>query len=282
MGNRRTTASRSGACIQRVISAESFTGLVLGMAQTAVKPPAAAAAVPVAMVSLCGWPGSRRCTCRSMKPGATMQPFALSVSFGEAFSMPGAASSATRPSRSRTSMSRSRPLAGSMTRPPVMSNVVSVFWLVRLLHRAAFRHSREDGHAGLDSVGDLFVHAGLRAVGDFVGEFEAAHDRPGMHDDGVGLGQLHALRRDLEVRDVVFEADLPAGEALLLDAQRHDDVGALQGDIEIVAGGHAGSEGCGNVGHKIGRAAEDDFGTELARADARWSGRRGCERCRRR
>ena len=32
---------------------ESFTGTVLGMAQTEVNPPAAAAAVPVAMVSLC-------------------------------------------------------------------------------------------------------------------------------------------------------------------------------------------------------------------------------------
>ena len=32
---------------------EIILGLVLGMAQTAVNPPAAAAAVPVAMVSLC-------------------------------------------------------------------------------------------------------------------------------------------------------------------------------------------------------------------------------------
>jgi hypothetical protein len=35
-----------------VVSGESFTGVVLGMAATAVNPPAAAAAVPVAMVSL--------------------------------------------------------------------------------------------------------------------------------------------------------------------------------------------------------------------------------------
>ena len=51
-GKTRMAAPRSGACIQRVISGESFTGRVLGMAATAVKPPAAAAAVPVAMVSL--------------------------------------------------------------------------------------------------------------------------------------------------------------------------------------------------------------------------------------
>jgi len=39
------------------------------MQATAVKPPATAAAVPLATVSLCVWPGSRRCTCMSMKPG---------------------------------------------------------------------------------------------------------------------------------------------------------------------------------------------------------------------
>ena len=40
------------ALSQPDITGESFTGTVLGMAQTAVKPPAAAAAVPEAIVSL--------------------------------------------------------------------------------------------------------------------------------------------------------------------------------------------------------------------------------------
>ena len=56
------------------IAAESSAGSVFGMQATAVKPPATAAAVPVAIVSLCVWPGSRRCTCMSMKPGATIAP----------------------------------------------------------------------------------------------------------------------------------------------------------------------------------------------------------------
>ena len=47
---------------------------VFGMQQMVVKPPAAAARAPVSMVSACSMPGSRRCTCMSMKPGATMQP----------------------------------------------------------------------------------------------------------------------------------------------------------------------------------------------------------------
>ena len=45
-------AAVRGASIQRRVSTVSLTGSVLGMATTAVKPPAAAAFVPVAMVSL--------------------------------------------------------------------------------------------------------------------------------------------------------------------------------------------------------------------------------------
>ena len=50
----------SGACIG--CHTGSQIGDVLGMHATAVKPPATADAVPVAIVSLCSWPGSRRCT----------------------------------------------------------------------------------------------------------------------------------------------------------------------------------------------------------------------------
>jgi hypothetical protein len=39
-----------------------------------VKPPAAAARVPVSIVSFAAWPGSRRWTCRSTSPGATTAP----------------------------------------------------------------------------------------------------------------------------------------------------------------------------------------------------------------
>ena len=46
------------------------------MQHTAVKPPAAAARVPVATVSLYSKPGSRRCTWMSMKPGHTTLPLA--------------------------------------------------------------------------------------------------------------------------------------------------------------------------------------------------------------
>jgi hypothetical protein len=84
-----------------------------------------------------------------------------------------------------------------------------------------------------------------------------------MHDDGVRPRQLHALWRDLELRDVVLEADVLAGQSLFLDAQRHHDIGSVHCSIEIVASGDSGSNGCSDIGHKIGRAAEDDLGAEL-------------------
>ena len=51
----------------------STGGLVFGMHTIEVNPPAAAAWVPEPISSLCVWPGSRRWTCMSTKPGQTMQ-----------------------------------------------------------------------------------------------------------------------------------------------------------------------------------------------------------------
>ena len=53
---------------------ESSGGSVFGMAQTVVKPPRAAARVPLATVSAVSPPGSRRCACRSHRPGASTSP----------------------------------------------------------------------------------------------------------------------------------------------------------------------------------------------------------------
>ena len=49
-----------------------MVGLVLAIMTTRVKPPAAAAKAPVWM-SLWVWPGSRKCTCTSIKPGCHNQ-----------------------------------------------------------------------------------------------------------------------------------------------------------------------------------------------------------------
>ena len=77
IGSTRTCALRLGGA-QDVLDqpARSIGGSVLGIAQTVVKPPRAAASVPVAIVSLYSKPGSRRCVCRSTKPGQTTRPLA--------------------------------------------------------------------------------------------------------------------------------------------------------------------------------------------------------------
>lgn len=100
-----------------VTPALSFTGEVFGMQATAVKPPVTADRVPVATVSLCSWPGSRRCTCMSIRPGVitrlegmetTTVPACLQVltDAGNAVAL------------MRMSYTPSRPLAGSTTVRP--------------------------------------------------------------------------------------------------------------------------------------------------------------------
>jgi len=65
---------------ERTVPAESIAGDVLGMQTTEVKPPRAAAAVPLATFSLAVWPGSRKWTCKSIRPGETIFPVASKVS----------------------------------------------------------------------------------------------------------------------------------------------------------------------------------------------------------
>jgi hypothetical protein len=76
---------------------------VLGISSTVVTPPRSAAAVPVAIVSLCSRPGSRKWTCESMTPGSTCSPGASNLSAAtQACKDP---SSAIRPSRMPRSIS---------------------------------------------------------------------------------------------------------------------------------------------------------------------------------
>ncbi len=104
----------------------STGGLVFGMQTTDVKPPAAAARVPLAMVSFADWPGSRRCTWMSMRPGATTRPAASMVSSTLKSRSRLRIGSAMRPSMMSKSPGLSRPFAGSMIRPPWISIVFIV------------------------------------------------------------------------------------------------------------------------------------------------------------
>ena len=105
------------------VPALSMDGAVFGMQTMLVKPPRAAAWVPVAMVSFADCPGSRRCACKSISPGETTRFFASKmVQSRGAFFFASAPSAEIFPSKTSKSVMESNLFAGSMTRPPVRSN----------------------------------------------------------------------------------------------------------------------------------------------------------------
>ncbi len=69
-------ASRPSRQTCSTTPAVSATGSVLAIACTAVNPPTAAARVPDSTVSASSRPGSRRCVCRSTRPGSATSPSA--------------------------------------------------------------------------------------------------------------------------------------------------------------------------------------------------------------
>src|SRR6185503_6925016 len=164
-----------------VTPALSITGLVFGMHATAVKPPATAAAVPVATVSLCSWPGSRRWTCMSISPGHTMKPAGISTTAVPASTGRSRPTRAMRSPSISTSNVPSRPLAGSTSRPPLSS---------RFIFDSACQKV-EHGHPHGDAVGDLLENHRIRTVGDVGRDLHAAIHRPRVHDDHVRLGAAY-------------------------------------------------------------------------------------------
>src|SRR5580704_13193637 len=162
------------------------------MHATAVKPPATAAAHPLAIVSLCSCPGSRRWTCMSMSPGQTITPAGISTTRAPAST---GMSRPTREIRSpsiSTSKYASRPFAGSITLPPLSS--------LFIFHSA--RQQIEHGHAHRDAVGHLFEDHRVASVGDVRCDLDPTVHRSGMHDDHVGSGALHPLGRHPEHGEV--------------------------------------------------------------------------------
>src|SRR6266568_2655437 len=125
MGHTRTLAPAfARSRMKRVTEALSFTGFVFGMQQTAVNPPRAAARVPVSIVSEDSWPGSRRCACRSIKPGATISPLASKTSaFCGVTIFPAGATSFIVSASTRTSSAVSVFDAGSSTRPFLIRSI---------------------------------------------------------------------------------------------------------------------------------------------------------------
>ena len=75
MGKTRTAPSEAAFdFINSTVVWLSRGGSVLGIQQMVVKPPLAAALVPLAMVSFSSKPGCLRWQCRSINPGQTISP----------------------------------------------------------------------------------------------------------------------------------------------------------------------------------------------------------------
>src|SRR5882762_4775029 len=169
----------------------SFQGSVFGMQAIEVKPPAAAARVPVSIDSLCSCPGSRRCTCMSTSPGHTHRPEASRTrapAGAAARPWPGSRLSAIRPSAISRSMTASVLEAGSTTRPPLISKPA----------KGSSREKIQDGHPDGHAVRDLLEDDRVRTVGHGAVDLDAAVHRPGMHDDDVRLGAPRALEVQTE------------------------------------------------------------------------------------
>src|SRR5256885_11121742 len=198
------------------------------MQHTAVTPPAAAARVPVATVSLYSCPGSRRWTCMSMKPGHTHMP-AASITAAPAGATSLVPTRAILPSSISTSWTASTEPAGSITRPPRISSVMGFApfgsWGWRLRAPAA-REQQEHRHAHGHAPGDLVEDHRVRAVGDFRRQLDAAVDGAGMHDEHVGprVGGQPVERETPVARVLAQRRDQAGVHPFLLQAQHHDDV----------------------------------------------------------
>src|SRR6195256_2433223 len=217
-----TAAARSR--IERGTDTLSFSGGGVGIGDTAVNPPRAAARVPVSIVSEDSPPGSRRWQCKSMKPGATTKFAASKISapFARAASWPCGATAAMGSPSCRMSRGASVPVAGSITRPLLISSMGRILFGRRV--RAAAGHQKEQCHADGQSVGDLLQYAGLRPVRDGGIDFKAPDHGSGMQHEGTGPRKAQALRRELVLQDVLVERQRRFVKAFLLHAQRQDHI----------------------------------------------------------
>src|ERR1700688_3717896 len=208
--------------INLVTEALSFTGFVFGMQHTAVKPPRAAARVPVSMLSEDSWPGSRKCTCMSIKPGAIINPAASKISASCArVIFPGAPISAIFSPSRRMSCGASVFVAGSSTRPYLISSMRGFlfFWrgvraTQRLIRDRAFSTFRPAGHkqkqqrhAYGNAVGHLFEDARLRSIGHLWRNFHAAVHGARMQDEGIRIGEPQPLGIQLIKQNIFFRSE---------------------------------------------------------------------------
>ena len=101
------------------------------------------------------------------------------------------------------------------------------------------RDEPEHGHAHGDAVRHLLLDVRLQAVRDFVADLDAFVHRAGMHDERAGLRAGEAVGVHLvEARVLARARHEAAVHALVLHAQRHHDVRALDRAVEVRLDAH--------------------------------------------
>src|SRR6188508_162171 len=228
-----TRASPAAAALARISDvtvALSLTGLVFGMHATAVNPPATADAVPLATVSLCSCPGSRRCTCMSMRPGQSTRPLGTSTTVAPSTGRSRPTFAITAPS-TRMSNAPSSPLAGSTTRPPLSSFFMFGSPGEQVEHRHPDRHA----------VGHLVEDHRAGAVGHLRRDLDAPVHRAGVHDHHVRTGQAQPRLGHAEHLEVLAQrGEVSALHSFELDPQQHHHVGVGHGLVHVA--GHPDAE----------------------------------------
>src|ERR1700739_2905308 len=142
-----------------------------------------------------------------MNPGATTRPAASIVSpLGAEEESFGASAGAIRAMRSPPiQMLRfaSVPLAGSITRPFLMSSMGRSSRIFGF--RAGRNHHKEHRHAYGQTVGNLLQNAGLRAIGYSRIDLQPANHRARVKHQRARASDLEPLRRKLIEQDVLVE-----------------------------------------------------------------------------
>src|SRR6266568_4896263 len=232
--------------MNRVTEALSFTGFVFGMQQTAVKPPRAAARVPVSIVSDDSCPGSRRCACRSMKPGATISPFTSDTSAPAAAIFPAGATSLIFSPSSKTSSAASVLLAESITRPFLISSIRGFLWFrfqrrMRSAVGCARNHQVKNGHAHGHADRHLLKHARPRPIRHVRRNLDSPVNWPRMQHNRVPMRALQPFRIELIEQNVVVRRKRRIIQPLRLHPQHADDVRILERLFHLVNApdGHA-------------------------------------------
>src|SRR5277367_482910 len=188
----------------------------------------------------------------SMKPGATIRPVASKISqfCKSRESLPGSATSSIFSPSSSTSRDASVFDAGSMTRPFLIRSMRKILFIggaaiprrVRFLRAGARvrgcgiaalflragNQQEEQRHANRDAVCDLFEHAGLRAVGDFRRNFDAAIHRAGMQNERIRFCATETLSVELIAQHVILGGDGWLVHTLGLHAKHKNDVSIFE------------------------------------------------------